>query len=98
MEIYGPGRSDRSQELYLRRLAAKLKAAGLSTGQGSDEVEISDVGRFLSYLSQLPQVRSEKVEALRQQIEADKYDVDGKLEAIMDDLLDDIGATRHSGR
>jgi anti-sigma28 factor (negative regulator of flagellin synthesis) len=92
MEIYGPGRSNRSQELYLRRLTAKLKAAGFTGGHGSDEVEISDVGRFLSYLSQLPQVRSDKVEALRQQIESGEYDEESKLDDIMDDLLADIGA------
>lgn len=92
MEITGPGRANRSHELYLRRLAAKLKAAGLTPEQASDEVEISDIGKFLSYLSQLPQVRTERVEELRRQIESGEYDVDSKLEAIIDDLLEDIGA------
>ena len=91
MEIYGPGRSSRSNEVYLRRLAAKLRAAGITGGQEGDQVEISDIGRFLSYLSQLPQVRTDKVEALRRQIESDEYDVDGKIEDIIDSLLEDIG-------
>jgi len=98
MEIYGPGRSNRSHELYLRKLAAKLKAAGIPTNPESDEVEISDIGRFLSYLSQLPQVRTDKVEALRRQIESDEYDVDGKIDAIIDELFLDIGAPGRTTR
>ena len=91
MQIQGPGGADRSDPVYLRRLAAKLKAAGYSTGQGADEVEISDVGRFLSFLSQLPQVRQEKVDALREQIERGEYDADEKIEEIIDSLLEDLG-------
>jgi len=96
MEIYGPGGANRSNEVYIRRLAAKLRAAGILSGSFSDEVEISDVGRFLSYLSQLPQVRTEKVEALRRQIEQDEYDVDGKIDEIIDALLEDVGVPRAS--
>jgi len=93
MEIYGPSGPDRSNQIYVRRLAAKLRAAGIIGDSVSDEVEISDIGRFLSYLSQLPQVRTEKVEALRRQIEEDSYDVDGKIDDIIDSLLEDIGVS-----
>jgi anti-sigma28 factor (negative regulator of flagellin synthesis) len=96
MEIYGPSGANRSNEVYIRRLAAKLRAAGILSGSSSDEVEISDVGRFLSFLSQLPQVRTDKVEALRRQIEQDEYDVDGKIDGIIDALLEDIGVPRTS--
>jgi len=91
MKIEGPGGPNRSNEIHLRRLAAKLRAAGITGGQGADEVEISDVGRFLSFLSQLPQVRTEKVEALRRQIESGEYDCDAKIDEIIDSLLEDMG-------
>ncbi len=91
MQIYGPGGPDRSDPVYLRRLAARLKAARLRGNGGSDEVEISDIGRFLSYLSQLPQVRQDKVDALREEIESGRYKYDEKLDDIIDSLLEDLG-------
>jgi anti-sigma28 factor (negative regulator of flagellin synthesis) len=91
MQIYGPGGPDRSDPVFLRRLAQRLRAAGLSTGRKDDEVEISDIGRFLSYLSQLPQVRQEKVDALRREIESGSYDADSKIDEIIDSLLEDLG-------
>jgi negative regulator of flagellin synthesis FlgM len=97
MQIYGPGGPNRSDPVYLKRLAAKLKAAGLKTGQGSDEVEISDLGHFLSYISQLPDVRQDKVNALKEQIENGTYQFDEKLDDIIDSLLEDIGV-RTAGR
>lgn len=91
MQIYGAGGPNRSDPVYLRRLAAKLKAAGINTGNGSDEVEISDLGHFLSFLSQLPQVRQDRVDALKEQIENGTYDFDEKFDEIIDSLLEDVG-------
>ncbi len=91
MEISGPGRTDRSRHIYLQKVVKKLRQAGISPGGEADEVEISDVGRFLSYLSQLPEVRQERVDALRKQIEDSEYDVDSKVEEIVDDILEDLG-------
>jgi len=91
MEIYGPGRSGKPNEIFLRRLQAKLRAAGITGSSGSDQVEISDIGRFLSTLSQLPQVRTERVEALKRQIESGEYDADAKIDEIIDSLLEDVG-------
>ena len=92
MQIYGPNGANRSQQVYLRKLVAKLKAAGITGPSTSDEVEISDVGHFLSFLSQLPDVRQDRVDALREQIENGTYDVDAKLDSIVDSLLADMGA------
>lgn len=99
MQIYGPGGADRTDPVFLKRLAQRLRAAGISTGHKDDEVEISDIGRFLSYLSQLPQVRQEKVDALRREIESGSYDADGKLDDIIDSLLEDLGVSSpgHNG-
>lgn len=91
MEITGPNGADRSRQVYFRKIIARLRAAGLSTPASADEVEISDVGRFLSFLSQLPDVRQERVDALRRQIERGEYDVDEKIDNIVEDILEDIG-------
>jgi len=91
MEILGPNGTSRANELYFRKVVSKLRSAGVDSSSSSDEVEISDVGRFLSYLSQLPDVRLDRVSALRRQIENDEYDVESKIEEIVDVILEDLG-------
>lgn len=91
MEIRPSNGANRANQVYFRKAISKLKAAGISSSDRSDEVEISDIGRFLSYLSQLPDVRQDRIEALRGQIERDEYDVESKIEEIVDDILNDLG-------
>ena len=91
MEIRPSNGTNRANEVYFRKAIKKLKAAGIGSSDRSDEVEISDIGRFLSYLSQLPAVRQDRVEALRGRIERDEYDVESKIEEIVDDILNDLG-------
>jgi anti-sigma28 factor (negative regulator of flagellin synthesis) len=56
-----------------------------------DSVELSEVGRWLSHLQQLPSIRSDKVNQARSQIEAGEYLTDAKLNAAVDKLLEDLG-------
>ncbi|MHC4713902.1 MAG: flagellar biosynthesis anti-sigma factor FlgM [Planctomycetota bacterium] len=91
MEIQGPNGTDRSRQVYFQKIIARLRAAGVDASTAADEVEISDVGRFLSFLSQLPAVRQERVDELRSQIEHEEYDVEGKIEDIVDEILEDLG-------
>lgn len=91
MEIMGPNGANRSNQVYFRKVIDRLRKAGVDSASNGDEVEISDVGRFLSYLSGLPAVRTDRVNALRRQIERDEYDVDSRIEEIVDDILEDLG-------
>lgn len=91
MEIMGPNGANRSKQVYFRKVINRLRKAGVDSASNGDEVEISDVGRFLSYLSGLPAVRTDRVNALRRQIERDEYDVDSRIEEIVDDILEDLG-------
>jgi len=91
MEILGPNGANRSNQVYFRKVIDRLKKAGVDSGSAGDEVEISDVGRFLSYLSSLPAVRTDRVNALRRQIEHNEYDIDARIEEIVDDILEDLG-------
>lgn len=91
MKVNGAGGANRSGQVYMRRIAEKLRAAGISSGSEGDQVEISDIGRALSKLSQLPDVRQEKVAALRREIEKGSYDVDSKIDELLDSILEDLG-------
>ena len=55
----------------------------------SDKVEISSVALFLSKVASMPDIRPEKVEALRSAILQGNYDVDARLPEALDNFLDE---------
>jgi len=62
-------------------------SAGLP--QHSDRVEISNVARFLSQIASMPDIRPEKVEALRNALLQGNYDVDTRFSQALDRFLDE---------
>jgi len=55
----------------------------------SDQVEISSVARFLSQIASMPDIRPERVEALRSALLQGNYDVDNRLSQALDRFLDE---------
>ena len=55
----------------------------------SDQVEISPVAQFLSRIAEMPAIRAEKVEQIRQQLANGEYDVDGKMPQAMERFLEE---------
>lgn len=53
----------------------------------ADQAEISTAAQMLSKLAQLPDVRSDLVQSVRQQIQAGTYDTPERLESAIDALL-----------
>ena len=74
MEVFGAGGTHGPQPIY-PRLAAFSVDAGQTVQAGAprDHVEISPLGQMLDGISRLPEIRHEKVEAIRQQIAAGTY-------------------------
>jgi len=56
-----------------------------------DVVEISKVAEMLGKIRDLPDIRAEKVSAIREAIELGTYDEQGKLDVAIDRLLEDLG-------
>lgn len=56
----------------------------------ADRVEISPKARFRDQLRQVPDIRSERVAALKGAIESGTYDAENKLVEVLDKLLDDL--------
>ncbi len=56
----------------------------------SDRIELSANADWLDRIHQMPDVRAELVEQVRAQIAAGTYDTTDKVDAILDDLLNDI--------
>ena len=55
-----------------------------------DTVEISQVAELLGKLKEMPDIRTEKVAEVRQAIRSGTYDVDSKLDATIERLLEDL--------
>jgi flagellar biosynthesis anti-sigma factor FlgM len=71
------------------RTAAPKDAASAARPETRDRVELSDHARFLATMRDLPPIRAAKVEAIRAQLEAGTYDVDGKLGVAIDRMVDE---------
>ena len=54
-----------------------------------DQVEISQIARFMSQIAAMPDIRQEKVEEIRQQLASGNYDLDEKLPAALEKLLEE---------
>ncbi|HUW58794.1 MAG TPA: flagellar biosynthesis anti-sigma factor FlgM [Planctomycetota bacterium] len=55
-----------------------------------DTVEISEMARFLEKLARLPEIRQDKVDAVKRQIAEGRYLTPDKLDKAIDNLLADL--------
>lgn len=58
--------------------------------RAEDQVELSEMARYLSRLGQLPPVRQELVDNVRRQIDRNIYESEDRVDAAIDALLDDL--------
>ena len=91
MEIHGAGGTQGPQPIYPRLADFTIDAGRtIQAGAPRDQVEISPLGRMLDGIARLPEIRHEKVEAIRREIAAGTYDTDEKFELALDRMMDDI--------
>lgn len=57
----------------------------------TDKVEISQHGQLLSQLGSLPDIRQDKVAAVREAIAKGDYESDAKVDHTIEALLEDLG-------
>ena len=65
-------------------LAAQQAA---QSAEKADKVEISSIARYLSQIAQMPDIRFEKVEQIRQALADGTYDTDEALSQAVDNML-----------
>jgi anti-sigma28 factor (negative regulator of flagellin synthesis) len=75
------------------RASARI-APSAPRARGADQADISDEARaqFLSRLKELPPVRQDLIDNIRQQIQAGTYDTPERLSGSLDGLLQDLDA------
>jgi len=92
MHIYGPSQLHGPQAIgapHGPRAAQPLSRP--EAAQIADEVDISEAARLVEQVQQLPDIREDRVEAVRRQIAAGTYETTDKLNAAVERLLDEIG-------
>ncbi|MFH1615077.1 MAG: flagellar biosynthesis anti-sigma factor FlgM [Planctomycetota bacterium] len=55
-----------------------------------DNMNLTPIGRLLKRIASLPEIRKEKVVGVRQQLFDGKYDVENRLDAVLDRVLEDL--------
>jgi len=93
MQIYGPAHLHGPQGVnapHAKSCSPPTTGARQSINT-SDTLEISSEGALASRLSEVPDIRHDRVAAIKAQIVAGTYETDDKLNAALDALLDEIG-------
>ncbi len=73
-----------------RRSAASQEQAAAASPRSGDKVELSTKARLLDQLSRLPEVRTDLIEQVRSEIDAETYETPERLEATLDALLEEL--------
>jgi negative regulator of flagellin synthesis FlgM len=93
MQIYGPAHLHGPQSVnapHAKSTAPPMTGSRQSTDT-SDTLEISSEGALASRLGEIPEIRHDRVAAVKAQIAAGTYETDDKLDAALHALLDEIG-------
>jgi negative regulator of flagellin synthesis FlgM len=92
MHIYGPSHLHGSQPIGAPHgVRPNQPAARPEATQIADEVDISEAARFAEQIQQMPEMREDRIEAVRRQIAEGTYETSDRLNAAIERLLDEIG-------
>lgn len=92
MHIHGPAHLHGAQPIGPPHTSRASKPAEANPGAPiNDELQISDAARLMEQVNQVPEIRQDKVDAIRAEIERGTYETDKKLDIALDRLLDEIG-------
>ena len=92
MQVYGPAHLHGAQSVgppHAARISRPAEPAAGSPIQ--DELQISDAGRLVEKVHDLPDVRQDRVNQVRAQIAEGTYETEEKLRIALGRLLDEIG-------
>ena len=95
MSVQGIGNSSPVQKIVSQPIQKSLPESASPPTRASDRVELSGLGNVLAAAKNLPDVRTDKVWQIKQQIEAGTYEDDDKLNVTADRLLDELCSDAH---
>jgi negative regulator of flagellin synthesis FlgM len=91
MYIYGSTQVHTAQPLAAPHRMAPAPAAGSPySTSGIDQLDISPEADFVAQARELPDIREDRVAAIREQIKSGTYETAEKLDMALSRLLDEI--------
>ncbi|MDX1947471.1 MAG: flagellar biosynthesis anti-sigma factor FlgM [Pirellulaceae bacterium] len=90
MQIYGISAIHAAQPLNAPHRVTSAPAGGSAGLSGVDQLDISPEADFVAQTHDLPDIRADRVAAIRAQLEAGTYETSAKLDAALSNLLDEI--------
>lgn len=90
MQIYGSAQLHGAQPLAQPHSVRTNPVGQSDPAQVTDELNLSTTGTFVDQVHQFPEIRQERVDALRQAISQGTYETHGKLDQALSRLLDEI--------
>lgn len=92
MQIYGPSQLHGPQSIGSPHSVRNTQPSSRPASSPiNDSVEISDAARLIEQVNNVPDIRQDRVNSIRQQIAAGTYETDAKMNVALDRLLDEIG-------
>jgi anti-sigma28 factor (negative regulator of flagellin synthesis) len=90
MYIYGTAQIHAAQPLSAPHRLTPSHAASGGYSAGVDQLDISPEADFVAQARELPEIREERVAALRAQIQSGTYETADKLDVALSRLLDEL--------
>jgi negative regulator of flagellin synthesis FlgM len=90
MYIYGTSHVHAAQPLAAPHRTAPAQAASSPYSSGIDQLDISPEADFVAQARELPEIREDRVAAIRDQIKSGTYETPEKLDMALNRLLDEI--------
>lgn len=91
MEIYGPGQIHGPQSIKAPHRLQAPQAEASVDATPLDRVDISTEADLVSRVHELPDIRTDRLEAIQAEIASGVYETDEKLDLAVGRLLDEIG-------
>ena len=90
MEVNGPGGVSGPNRIDLHRIQAQRPTEIEGNAQVGDRAEISEIARLMNKLAEVPDVRTDRVQELRELISTGRYETPDKIEKAVDRILEEL--------
>jgi negative regulator of flagellin synthesis FlgM len=91
MQIHGPSQIHGAQQIHGPHGARPVETSAPASSPGiGDRLDISAAGELQSRLAEIPDIRADRVNDIRQALLNGTYETDEKLDVAVDRLLDEI--------
>jgi negative regulator of flagellin synthesis FlgM len=91
MQIYGPSQLHGAQSINAPHLQRGAEVQPGAAPSQADQVDISPAAQLAGKVSEIPDIRQDRVATLKAAIADGTYDTQDKLSTALDRLLDEIG-------